>query len=289
MNILVTGANGQLGNEMRLLASGNDNHFVFADIVEAPGVETRILDITDAEAVKSVCLGEKINALVNCAAYTNVDKAEEDEATAELLNATAVGNLAAGCKAAGAKLIHISTDYVFPGNAFAPLRETDAVNPVSAYGRTKLAGERRAAECDSIVIRTAWLYSPFGKNFVKTMLKLTAEKDSLNVVFDQVGSPTAAIDLAKAIMHIIGSDGLKKTGVYHFSNEGAISWYDFTQAIAEIAGNKCDIRPCLSSEFPSKVARPHYSVLDKSLIKSTFGVDVPYWRDSLEKCIKRLV
>lgn len=289
MNILVTGANGQLGNEMRRLGAGPDHHFIFTDVNEIPGVETVHLDITDLEAVRLITESEKVDVIVNCAAYTNVEKAEDDLTLADLLNHTAPGNLARAAKERDALLIHISTDYVFSGKAFRPVREDDQTDPQSVYGATKLAGEKAVADsgCRSIIIRTAWLYSPYGKNFVKTMLNLTAEKESINVVCDQIGTPTYAADLAGLILHIIGS-GNPVTGIYHFSNEGAISWYDFAQTICRLSGHKCRISSCMSSEFPAKAARPHYSVLDKSLVKKTFGITVPYWEDSLEDCLKRL-
>lgn len=290
MNILVTGSNGQLGNEMRIKAASGSHRFIFTDIVEQPGCETAILDICDREAVLEICRKEKIDLIVNCAAYTAVDKAEDDEDTALRINAGAPANLAGAAAATGAFLIHVSTDYVFPGNGCVPLKESDVPDPRSAYGRTKLAGEEaiRSLTDRYVIIRTAWLYSPFGNNFVKTMKRLTAEKDSIKVVYDQVGTPTYAADLASAIMKVIDFPGTRPCGVYHFSDEGAVSWYDFACSIAAMCGNVCDIRPCLSDEFPSKVARPHYSVLDKALIKSTFAIEIPYWTASLSDCLKRL-
>ena len=275
MNILVTGANGQLGNEMRRVALSSRNHYLFTDVDE--------LDITNIEAIRKMVKESETNVIVNCAAYTNVDKAETDEATADLINHKAVENLAIVCKEVGATLIHISTDYVFKGDKNVPLTEDEPTNPLGAYGRTKLAGEQAILQvgCNYIIFRTAWLYSKFGKNFVKTMQVLTAEKDSIKVVFDQVGTPTYAGDLADAIFKVIEENMLDKQGIYHFSNEGVISWYDFAQAICELSGNTCDIQPCLSDEFPSKVQRPHFSVLDKSKVKETFGVKVPYWRISM--------
>lgn len=290
MNVLVTGANGQLGTELRLCSAGSGHDFIFTDVTDIQGVETVHLDITDLEAVRAVCDSEAVDLIVNCAAYTNVDAAEDDEATADLLNNIAPSNLAEVAAGRNIPLIHVSTDYVFPGEASAPLKETDRTCPVSAYGRTKLAGELAVvgSGCDYIIIRTAWLYSPFGKNFVKTMGRLFETRDSVSVVVDQVGSPTYAHDLASAIMHIILTGQTGKSGIYHFSDEGAISWYDFAEAILELKGGTCRISPCLSSEFPSKVSRPHYSVLDKSLFKETFGFDIPYWRDSLKECVHRL-
>lgn len=290
MYILVTGANGQLGTEMRNVSVGSEHHFIFTDVNDLPGVDTVKLDITDLSAVSAIVCENNINVIVNCAAYTNVDRAEDDFNTANLLNNTAAGNLAIAAKEAGAALIHISTDYVFMGDGCVPYTEDKPTNPLGIYGKTKLAGEKsiEASGCKYIIIRTAWLYSPYGRNFVKTMKQFTTDKDSLKVVFDQVGSPTYAGDLAKAIYHIIETNQLDKQGIYHFSNEGVISWYDFTKEICELCGNTCDIQPCHSNEFPSKVQRPHYSVLDKTKIKATFGIQVPYWKDSLKKCIAAL-
>lgn len=282
MNILVTGANGQLGNEIRRRSVGCNHHFTFTDVAE--------LDITDAAAVLEMASNTKAEFIINCAAYTNVDKAEDDEQTAHLINCTATANLAAAAKQVGATLIHVSTDYVFDGCGCTPYTEEAAVAPTGAYGRTKLAGEQAVAEsgCKHIIIRTAWLYSPFGRNFVKTMRTLTAERDHLQVVFDQVGSPTYAGDLADAILHIVEGGTREAYGTYHYSNEGVCSWYDFAKEICEMSGNVCDIRPCHSNEFPSKVARPHYSVLDKTKIKTTFGISIPHWKESLAVCIKEL-
>ena len=282
MNILVTGANGQLGNEMQRAAKNSSNHYIFTDVAQ--------LDITDREAVLKTVKDNGIQVIVNCAAYTNVDKAEDDRDTADLINNQAVGNLAIAAKEADATLIHISTDYVFKGDRCTPCREDWETDPLGVYGITKLAGEKSIERtgCRHIIIRTAWLYSPFGKNFVKTMQKLTAEKDSLKVVFDQVGTPTYAGDLADAIARIIETGQLGKQGIYHFSNEGVCSWYDFAREICELSGNTCNIQPCHSDEFPSKVKRPHFSVLDKTKIKDTFGIEVPYWKDSLKKCIREL-
>ena len=285
MNILITGANGQLGNCMRNVAKDSKDNYVFTDVAE--------LDITDAEAVTKAVKDNDIKIIVNCAAYTNVEKAETDQDFAELLNAKAVRNLADAVKANDGTLIHVSTDYVFGGSlGNTPRNEEEPANPTGVYGETKLHGERQIAESGvkALVIRTAWLYSEYGKNFVKTMLNLTSSKPELKVVFDQVGTPTYAQDLADTIFGIIENrrfDG--NEGVYHYSNEGVCSWYDFTKMIAEIAGNTgCDIQPCHSDEFPSTVTRPSYSVLDKTKIKDTFGIRVPYWTDSLKKCIANL-
>ena len=282
MNILVTGANGQLGNEMRRISAGSRDHYIFTDVAE--------LDITDASAVSDMVKGNDVEVIVNCAAYTNVDRAEDDEATADLLNNVAVRNLAEAAAAADALLIHVSTDYVFSGNGCIPYTEDSPVEPLGAYGRTKLAGEKSlaAAGCRYMIFRTAWLYSQFGKNFVKTMRKLTAEKDTLNVVFDQVGTPTYAGDLAALIFKVISERMTGRQGIYHFSDEGVCSWYDFAVEICSLSGNVCDIRPCHSDEFPSRVKRPHFSVLDKTLVKNTFGISIPYWKDSLKKCIDEL-
>lgn len=285
MNILVTGANGQLGSEMRRLGAVSPNNYIFTDVAE--------LDITNADAVMYVAKHYSIDAVINCAAYTNVDKAESDEATAELINATAVANLAAAMKEVGGTLFHVSTDYVFGSEGNTPRTEDMPLNPLGVYGRTKLHGEQAILEsgCKALIFRTAWLYSEFGNNFLKTMLRLTAEKEQLNVVFDQVGTPTYAGDLALAIFSIIEAGVYEgNEGIYHFSNEGVCSWYDFAVEIAAAAGHTgCRINPCHSSEFPSPVTRPPYSVLDKTKIKSTFDIDIPHWRESMEYCIKRIM
>lgn len=284
MNILVTGANGQLGCEMRRLGAVSPNNYIFTDVAE--------LDITKADAVMDAVKAASVDVIVNCAAYTNVDKAESDEATAELINATAVANLANAMKEVGGTLFHVSTDYVFGSEGNTPRTEDMPLNPLGVYGRTKLHGEQAIAEsgCKALIFRTAWLYSEFGNNFLKTMMRLTAEKEQLNVVFDQVGSPTYAGDLALAIFSIIEAGVYEgNEGVYHFSNEGVCSWYDFAVEIAATAGNtNCRINPCHSSEFPSPVTRPPYSVLDKTKIKTTFDIDIPHWRESMEYCIKRI-
>lgn len=282
--VLVTGANGQLGSEMRKLGAVSPNEYIFTDVAE--------LDITNREAVMTFVAENNINIIVNCAAYTNVDKAEDDEATAELINATAVRNLAEAVKAVDGTLFHVSTDYVFGAEGNTPRTEDMPTNPLGVYGVTKLHGEQAIAEvgAKALIFRTAWLYSEFGNNFLKTMLRLTAEKESLNVVFDQVGTPTYAGDLAMTIFSIIeGGYYAGNEGIYHFSNEGVCSWYDFAQEIATVMRHdKCKINPCHSSEFPSKVTRPPYSVLDKTKIKKTFGVDIPHWRESMIYCLKRI-
>lgn len=284
--ILVTGADGQFGREMQIASRGSRNRFIFTDIAG----EHERLDITDPQAIADIVRENHVNVIVNCAAYTNVDKAETDPETANLLNNIAAGNLADAMKAVNGTLIHISTDYVFQGDRNIPCREDWPTEPLGVYGKTKLAGEKsiEATGCASIIIRTAWLYSPFGKNFVKTMRDLTSSRESLKVVFDQVGTPTYAGDLAEAICRIIETGQLDKTGIYHFSNEGVCSWFDFAKAICEMSGNTCDIRPCHSDEFPSPVARPHFSVLDKTKIKQTFGIRIPYWTDSLKRCIEEI-
>ena len=286
MNILVTGANGQLGHEMQRVAKSSNHNYIFTDV--ADGYEK--LDITNLEDIRNMVKKNDVDIIVNCAAYTNVDKAESDYDTANLINNTAAGNLATAMKEVGGTLIHISTDYVFQGDRNTPCQEDWATNPLGVYGKTKLAGEKaiEATGCNHIIIRTAWLYSQWGKNFVKTMQSLTASHDTLKVVFDQVGTPTFAGDLADVIDHIINSGQTDKTGIYHFSNEGVCSWYDFAKLICKLSGNTCDINPCYSEEFPSPVKRPHFSVLDKKKIRDTFGIKVPYWTDSLEVCIKQL-
>lgn len=293
MNILVTGANGQLGNEMRIVTRTSYDTYIFTDVLEVDGQQTTLLDITSLEAIQTIVKEHDIRCIINCAAYTNVDKAETDEAMCRLLNATAVKNLALAMKEVGGLLVHISTDYVFGGDPYnTPCKEEQKGTPTGVYGQTKLEGEQNilASECHHIIIRTAWLYSEFGKNFVKTMLHLTANKPQLKVVFDQVGTPTYAYDLALAIYDIVTNrQYINHDGVYHYSNEGVCSWYDFTKMIAEYSGQtSCDIQPCHSSEFPSPVKRPAYSVLDKTKIKDTFGVAVPYWTDSLKTCLKNM-
>ncbi|MDD3038766.1 dTDP-4-dehydrorhamnose reductase [Bacteroides sp.] len=281
-NILVTGANGQLGSEMQILSKTSKERYIFTDVAE--------LDITNLAAIRQMVVKNNIDVIVNCAAYTNVDKAEENEKMANLLNNIAVGHLANVAKEVGATLIHISTDYVFDGVAHIPYTEEHTTTPIGVYGRTKLDGEKSvvASDCNYIIIRTSWLYSQWGNNFVKTIQHLTNGRDSLNVIFDQIGTPTYAGDLANAIGMIINSNQITKKGIYHFSNEGVCSWYDFAKMICSMSGNKCEIHPIHSSEFPSKVTRPHYSVLDKTKIKNTFNIAIPHWIDSLKKCILNL-
>lgn len=293
MNILVTGANGQLGNEMRIVSKGSSDKYIFTDIVEVEGQETTILDITNLDDIRSLVKAQDVKVIVNCAAYTNVDAAESNQVVAEKLNSRAPENLAIAMKEVGGLLVHISTDYVFGGGPYnTPCKEEQNGAPTCVYGLTKLHGEQNIQKTgvDYLIFRTAWLYSEFGKNFVKTMLNLTATKPQLKVVFDQVGTPTYAYDLAKVIFDIIEQrkyDG--NAGIYHYSNEGVCSWFDFTKMIAEYSSQTaCDIQPCHSDEFPSHVKRPAYSVLDKAKMKEIFEIKIPYWYDSLKKCINNL-
>ncbi len=291
MNILVTGANGQLGNEMQLVSRQSEKDtYTFTDVCEG----YQKLDITNLDDIRKAVKDGNIQCIVNCAAWTNVDKAETAGPIVETLNATAPAYLAQAMKEVGGLLVHVSTDYVFGGDPYnTPCREDQQGTPTGVYGLTKLHGEQQIAAtgADHIIIRTAWLYSEFGHNFVKTMLQLTATKPQLKVVFDQAGTPTYAGDLAQAIFDIVENRRYEgHTGIYHFSNEGVTSWYDFTKKIAELAGHTaCDIQPCHSDEFPSPVKRPAYSVLDKTKIKETFGISVPYWEDSLKKCMATLL
>lgn len=313
MVILVTGANGQLGNEMRILAKKSADKFIFTDVVDASdesvamlkklaghdiNTNTEHLDITNLDAIREAVKREDVDVIVNCAAYTNVDAAEDNYDLAEQLNANAPKNLAIAMKEVNGLLIHISTDYVFGGDPYnTPCKEDQKGTPTGVYGLTKLHGEQKiqATDCNYVILRTAWLYSEFGKNFVKTMLNLTSTKPQLKVVFDQVGTPTYAFDLANAIFTIIedykneNATAYNKSGIYHFSNEGVCSWFDFTKMIAEFAGNTdCHIYPCHSEEFPSPVRRPAFSVLDKTKVKETFLINIPYWTDSLLACIRKV-
>ena len=305
MNILVTGANGQLGNEMRIIARSSKDRYIFTDVIEVEDQNTTILDITNLDAIRKIVVENEIKIIVNCAAYTNVDKAETDQELCKTLNANAPENLANAMKEVDGLLIHISTDYVFGGDQYnTPCKEDQKGTPTGVYGLTKLHGEQNIQKSmvDYIIFRTAWLYSEFGKNFVKTMMNLTSTKQKLKVVFDQVGTPTYAYDLAQAIIVAIedykketlnsqySSFNYSKTGIYHFSDEGVCSWYDFTKMIAELAGNRdCDIQPCHSDEFPSPVKRPAFSVLDKTKVKESFGISIPYWIDSLRICMNNLI
>ena len=300
MNILVTGANGQLGNEMRIISTQSNDKYIFTDVNQVEGLETTYLDITDLDAIRKMVSDNDVKVIVNCAAWTNVDGAEDPEkyALVEKLNAIAPENLAKAMKEVDGWLVQISTDYVFGKEPYnTPCKEEQKGTPTGVYGATKLLGEQKiiATGCKHIIIRTAWLYSEFGNNFCKTMMNLTASKPQLKVVFDQCGTPTYAWDLAAAIikaLETVESSEIPETycGVYHYSNEGVCSWFDFTKMIAEYCGNKdCDILPCHSNEFPSPVTRPSYSVLDKTKIKDTFGISIPYWTESLKKCINNLM
>lgn len=285
MNVLITGSNGQLGSEIRQLSNSYPQfQFIFTDVAE--------LDITDEKAVEDFIKINQINAIVNCAAYTAVDKAESDTLLAAKINETGPKNLALAAAKANAKMIQISTDYVFNGFSYIPLKEIDAIDPIGVYGQTKVDGENAVLHsgADAIVIRTSWLYSSFGNNFVKTIRKYGSERGQLKVVFDQVGTPTYARDLAKACLDILASNEVisAKGNIYHYSNEGAISWFDFAHAIVELSGIQCDIEPVDSSQFQTVARRPNYSVLDKSKIKSDFKIDIPYWKSSLKKCISLL-
>lgn len=300
MKILVTGANGQLGNEIRITSkNAMADEYIFTDVIQLEGVETTILDITDINAIRDIVKANDVKCIINCAAYTNVDKAETDIELCRKLNAGAPKNLAEVMAEVGGLLVHVSTDYVFGGDPYnTPCKEDQKGTPTGVYGQTKLEGENAiiAAGCQYVILRTAWLYSEFGRNFVKTMLNLTSTKPQLKVVFDQAGTPTFALDLANAIMAVLEdykvkatSEGYDNTGIYHYSNEGVCSWFDFTKMIAEMSGNTgCDIQPCHSDEFPSPVTRPAYSVLDKTKVKTTFGISVPYWTDSLRQCLKNM-
>ena len=289
MNILVTGANGQLGNEIQTVAKKSKDNYIFTDVCDG----YKKLDITDLDAIRSEVKENDIKCIINCAAWTNVDKAETAGDIVETLNAKAPENLAVAMKEVGGLLVHISTDYVFGAEPYnTPCKEDQQGTPTGVYGLTKKHGEEKiiATGADHIIIRTAWLYSEYGKNFLKTMLNLTATKPELKVVFDQCGTPTYAGDLAEAIFHIVENRLYEgNSGIYHYSNEGVCSWYDFTKAIANLAGNtECNIHPCHSNEFPSPVTRPAYSVLDKTKIKTTFNITIPYWTDSLKKCMSNM-
>ncbi len=280
--ILITGSNGQLGSEMKVISALYPEYqFLYTDVAE--------LDLTNAQALESFFAENKPDAVVNCAAYTAVDKAEDDVELCYKINRDAIENLGRASKENGAVLIHVSTDYVFDGTSYIPYTEDMPVCPASVYGKSKLAGEDAllAVNPESVIVRTSWLYSSFGNNFVKTMLKLGKERDSLNVIFDQVGTPTYAADLAEAIMKIVVSEKIIP-GIYHFSNEGVCSWYDFTKTIHALAGIQCNVQPIETKDYPTRTPRPHYSVLNKGKIKAVYGIQIPYWRDSLEKCIALL-
>ena len=290
MNVLVTGSNGQLGTELRRLALDSPHHFIFTDINSLPGVETVYLDISDRASIDIIAESEKVDLIVNCAAYTDVERAESEIDMAMLLNHQAVENLAGAAASRDAALIHISTDYIFSGEGNLPIREDAVPAPKGVYGSTKLAGEKalQKSACRSVIVRTSWLYSPYGRNFVKTMRRLMQESGQIRVVYDQVGSPTYAADLADALMQIIQGPRIEGKAVYHYSDEGVVSWYDFAQAIRELSGYDCRVVPCLTGEYPTKARRPHYSVLDKSAIKRAYRLEIPYWRDSLARCIDRM-
>lgn len=290
MNVLVTGSNGQLGTELRRLALDSPHHFIFTDINSLPGVETVYLDISDRASIDIIAESEKVDIIVNCAAYTDVERAESEIDMAMLLNHQAVENLAGAAASRDAALIHISTDYVFSGEGNLPIREDAVPAPKGVYGSTKLAGEKalQKSACRSVIVRTSWLYSPYGRNFVKTMRSLMRSGRELKVVYDQLGCPTYAADLADALMHIIHGPRIEGNTIYHYSDEGVVSWYDFAQAIRELSGYDCRVVPCLTGEYPTKARRPHYSVLDKSAIKRAYRLEIPYWRDSLARCIDRM-
>ena len=290
MNVLVTGANGQLGRELRNHAAGSPHRFIFSDVSSLPELDTVFLDITNIDAVRLVAESEQVDVIVNCAAYTDVNRAEDDIAMADLLNHTAAGVLAKVCAERDATLIHISTDYVFSGEACTPYREDDAPSPLGVYGSTKFAGEKSVLHsgCNSIILRTAWLYSPYGKNFVKTIASLVQQKEQIKVVFDQCGSPTYASDLAALIVKILNKNMIERYGIYHFTDEGAISWYDLAKAIRDLTGSGCEVLPCRTEDYPTRAKRPHYSVLDKSKVRETFDVKIPHWYDSLRDCLERM-
>lgn len=288
MNILVLGANGQLGQAVRAASANSEHHYIFSDVLSLEGFETMIIDITKISALRDVVEREQIDVVVNCAAYTNVEKADDDIDAARLLNKDAVRNLAIVAKENDATLIHISTDFVYDGRKASPYVETDEKYPVNGYALTKYEGELEMIKtgCKYILFRTAWMFSKYGNNFMKTMIRLTSERDHLNVVYDQVGTPTYAPELAKLIVKVIDEDKTHLTGEYNFSNEGSVSWYDFAVAINRACGHHCDISPISSAEYGSKVKRPSFSVLDKSKVKKTFGVKIPHWLDSLDEAIK---
>lgn len=293
MNILVTGSNGQLGLEMRIVSNSSNNNYYFSDVVDSPGVNTIRLDITRINDIRKTVRDNKIRAIINCAAFTDVDAAENNEVVAELINAKAVENLAIVMREVNGLLVHISTDYVFGGDPYnTPCKENQRVTPIGVYGLTKLHGEQAIIKvgCRHVIIRTSWLYSEFGKNFVKTMLNLMSSKSQLKVVFDQVGTPTYAFDLANVIYSIVENKMESISScIYHYSNEGVCSWFDFAKMIADYTGNdNCEILPCHSDEYLSKVKRPAYSVLDKTMIKENLGIVIPYWADSLKNCLANL-
>ena len=285
MKIVVTGSLGQLGYELMRQAKESQHTYIFTDVRESE--LTTSLDITDAEAVEAF-IGDDVDVIINCAAYTDVNRAESDEAMALKINSDAPGNLARAALKADALLIHISTDYVFDGKGYLPYNEESQTGPLSAYGRTKLSGEKAVEEsgCRYMIFRTAWLYSLTGRNFFLTMADLTASKPMLKVVYDQVGTPTYAADLAFLIAHIIEENKLDRTGLYHYTNEGVCSWYDFTKEINDLLGHTCNVMPCRTEEFPTPAVRPHYSVLEKKKVRETFGLEIPHWKESLRLAVK---
>ena len=290
LNILVTGANGQLGCCLRDAAKSSRNRYIFTDISDIPGLETTLLDVCNPDTIDIVADSENVDVIVNCAGYTNVDKSEDEPRMADELNHVAAAHLASTAKRRGARLIHISTDYIFGGDATAPIPEDAAPEPLGVYGATKLAGEKavRSSACRHIILRTAWLYSKNGRNFVKTMLALTASHPEVKVVNDQVGTPTYAPNLARFIVDILEGGIPEQTGTYNFTDEGVCSWYDFASEINTLAGHSCKVMPCRTADYPTRAKRPHYSVLDKGLVKSVFGVSIPHWTEPLRKCIEEL-
>ena len=291
MNILVLGANGQLGQAVRAASANSDHHFIFSDVYTGDDESMMSIDITNLSALRQIAKENQIEVFVNCAAYTNVEKADDDIEAARLLNKDAVSNLATVAKEMDATLVHISTDFVYDGRKAAPYVETDEKYPVNGYALTKYEGEQEMVKtgCKYILFRTAWMFSKYGNNFMKTMIRLTSEREKLNVVYDQVGTPTYAPELANIIMKVINEDMLDKTGEYNFTNEGSVSWYDFAVAINRACGNHCDISPISSEEYGSKVKRPSFSVLDKSKVKKTFGVKIPHWLESLDEGVKAVM
>ena len=290
LNILVTGGNGQLGCCLRDAAKASRNRYIFTDISDVPGMETTLLDVCNPDTIDIVADSENVDVIINCAGYTNVDKAEDETRLADELNHVAAAHLAATAKRRGALLIHISTDYIFGGNATAPIPEDAAPAPLGVYGATKLAGENavRSSACSHIILRTAWLYSKYGRNFVKTMFALTANHPEVKVVNDQVGTPTYAPNLASFIASILEGGIPEQRGIFNFTDEGVCSWYDFASEVNSLAGHSCKVMPCRTADYPTRAKRPHYSVLDKSLVKSTFGVAIPHWTEPLRKCIEEL-
>ena len=289
-NVLVTGACGQLGRALRAAAAGSRDRFIFTDISSVPGEETVYLDVCNTDAVRLVSESEEVDIIVNCAAYTQVDAAEDAPEFADALNHLAVRGLAELACARKIPLVHISTDYVFSGQRAVPIRETDHPDPLNVYGATKLAGEKAVLDsgCKGLIVRSSWLFSPYGKNFVRTMLRLTEVNAHVDVVCDQVGSPTSAASLASFLLELIDGRHAWQSGIVHYADAGAVSWFDFARAIIEESGHKCEVRPCLTRDYHSRAARPHYSVLDTTWVRSAFGVVPPYWRDELRQCLSQI-